>query len=305
VLDDTPKIAEAGTDFQIATDFHCLLKQPVSFLRTEFHDLAEIPSITGLDAGFENGEWRGEGLARHAIEWLPEFALRTGEYLETEGQNAVERIRRAAHRVYTSDKYQRRGEFGELFLHIAVRQVFKSIPAISKIFYKTSENETVKGFDAVHIVGPPNELELWLGEAKFYKDFKSAAREVVREIHDHTAHDYLRSEFVLIADKIDDRLPHADALKSLLSQNTSLDEVFQRVCIPVLLTYDSDCISQHDRLNQSYRDAFAAEIQHNLTYIKDRGLPEKIKIHVFLLPLKSKDELVGALHRRLKACQQL
>lgn len=283
-----------------------LAEQPEAFLVTEFHDLDISPSATGLSVGYEDGEWRIDQLVSHVIEWLPEFALRTGEYLDTSNANVVERLRRAASRVYTSEKYSRRGEFGELFLHIAVRQVFGSIPAISKIFYKTAENETVKGFDAVHVVGPPEDLELWLGEAKFYKDFKGAAREAAKEIVLHTQNDYLRSEFLLVADKIDDRLPHASALKKLLSPNTSLDDVFQRICIPVLLTYDSKCVDGHICCDETYRQAFAKEIEDCLSYIKsDLELPDNLKIHVFLLPLKSKTELVASLHERLKICQQL
>lgn len=151
----TSQIPTASPSDDSAVDLKKLYERPSDFLATEFHDLEISPSATGLCVGYEDGNWRTEQLVNHAIEWLPEFALRTGEYLDTTNANVVERLRRAAQRVYTSKKYSRRGEFGELFLHIAIRQIFGSIPAISKIFYKTAENETVKGFDSVHVVGPP------------------------------------------------------------------------------------------------------------------------------------------------------
>ena len=182
------------------------------------------------------------------MEWLPEFALRSSEYCAMSGPKAVPFIRRAANRIYESGKFSKRGEFGELFLHIAIRQVFRSMPAISKIYYKSATNDTVKGFDAVHVVGPPDDLELWLGEAKFFRNIDAAIRDVVQELADHTEFDYLRGEFVLIADKIDDALPHATELKKLLSPNTSLDLVFKRACIPVMLTYDSQCLTGHTRM---------------------------------------------------------
>ena len=34
--------------------------------------------------------------------------------------------------------------------------------AISKVFFKDSPNDTVKGFDAVHVVESLDGLELWL-----------------------------------------------------------------------------------------------------------------------------------------------
>lgn len=112
--------------------------------------------------------------------------------------NSVSLIRRAAKVVYDTKKFKKRGEFGELLLHAIVRQVHKSIPAISKIYYKTANTDTVKGFDAVHVVGPPNHMELWLGEAKFYNDIGGAIRDVVTELETHLGTDYLRAEFNLI-----------------------------------------------------------------------------------------------------------
>src|SRR5690606_14907054 len=105
--------------------------------------------------------------------------------------NAIKLIKRAAKTVYQSEKYEKRGEFGEILLHIGMRQFYETLPAISKVFYKTSSNETVKGFDAVHIVRNPEGLELWVGETKFYRCIKTAIRDVVPEIIEHLETNYL------------------------------------------------------------------------------------------------------------------
>ena len=131
------------------------------------------------------------------MEWLPEFALDHTEQQNINAGSAARALRNAAQRVYQTDKFKKRGEFGELLLHIAVRQVFGSIPAISKIYYKDSVNATVKGFDCVHIVDAPQSLELWLGEVKFYESAARAITDVVKELEAHTQHDYLRREFQL------------------------------------------------------------------------------------------------------------
>ena len=81
------------------------------------------------------------------------------------------------------------------------------------MYYKTAVNDTVKGFDAVHIVENDNELELWLGEVKFYMDLKSAFNSVVEEIKNHLDGDYLRNEFILVSSKIDDKWKYAQDLK--------------------------------------------------------------------------------------------
>ena len=51
--------------------------------------------------------------------------------------------------------------------------------------------------------------------------------------------------------------------------------------------------------------SFAAEIRRHLATFADKGLPTKVRVHLFLLPLKSKKELVAVLDQRLKVWQAL
>lgn len=281
------------------------LQKPPSFLKVRVHDVAAKPSITGLCVGYEREDWRASQFASHIIEWLPEFALKHSELTGINSGNAVQMIRDAAKRVYQSKKFASRGEFGELFLHAAIREVFDSHPAISKIYYKTARNDTVKGFDAVHVVGPAGALELWLGEAKFYSDIGRAVRDVVKELASHTDVDYLRDEFLLIKGKIDPSWPHAKALEDLLAENMSLDEVFSSACIAVLLTYDSVCLSSHSKCDTAYEAAFAAEIRKHHAMFAGRKLPKDVTIHLILLPLNTKQRLLSELDSKLRAWQTI
>jgi len=237
------------------------------------------------------------------LHWLPEFALKYEEWRDMSAHNAVELLGHAARTVYTSPKYQGRGEFGELLLHAMIRQRFASIPAISKYYYKDSANDTVKGFDAVHVVGAPPEWELWLGEVKFYAEIGSAIRDVIVEIAAHSKRDYLRSEFGAITRKLDDSWPHAAELRQLLHANTSLDSVFARVCIPVLLTYDSPIVGGSTTANADYVERFTAEVlAHHSTFATKLGQPP-LSVRLFLFPLKEKRRLVELLDEALKRCQ--
>ena len=278
------------------------MEHPEPFLVVRANELGP-PGCNGLCVGYERGAWRARQFADHVMEWLPEFALSAEECLTLKAANAVPFIRRAAQLVYESKKFEARGEFGELFLHIAIRQVFSSIPAISKLYYKTATNDTVKGFDAVHVVDSGKDLELWIGEAKFYDDISRAISDVIKEIAKHTRTDYLRTEFALVANKIDDKAKHAAKLRKLLDPNTSLDEVFKRVCIPVLLTYDSPVIQGNTECNAGYEEAFKVEIRKHWKTFAGKGLPTELRIHLFLIPLNHKKELVAILDERLKAWQ--
>jgi len=283
-------------------------KHPASknpFLEVRVRDLSVDPSLRGLCVGYDNGKWRLSEFARHVIEWLPEFALDSSEWESIDHENCVRMVGKAAASVYTSDKYQKRGEFGEIFLHIALRQDCGSIPAISKIYFKSASNDTVKGFDAVHIVGEPGNLELWLGEVKFYDSISRAISDIVDELKKHTARNYLREEFLWIGNKLDPVTPHFAEIEKLLDRNNSLDKVFKRLCFPVLLTYDSTCVGSHTICDAAYIKAFEKEIRAHYSTLLTKILPANVRIHVILLPLHQKVALVQELDRRLKQCQDM
>jgi hypothetical protein len=279
--------------------------KPASFLKVILHTPDPIPSLTGMCASFENEEWRFEAFARHLFEWLPEFALNHTESESLNKVNAVDKLRQAAKNVYSSDKFKNRGEFGELLLHAVIREIYNTVPAISKVFYKDGPNDTVKGFDAVHVVTNGASLELWLGEVKFYNNINSAIRDVIDELKKHTNLGYLRTEFMAITNKVDNSWPHADRLKKLLSANTSMDEVFDVTCIPVLLTYDSDVVKSHTKHSAEYVAEICEELnKFHKKFCDDLG-KFPLTIHLFLIPLKDKAKLVSLLDNQLKIWQKI
>lgn len=288
------------------------MNQPDNFLSVIFHENKGTGQDIALCAGYEAGTWRNDQLANHAMEWLPEFALTYSELMSIGHANAIRMTKKAARLVYQTGKYGNRGEFGELFLHIAIRQVFDTVPAVSKIYYKSAVNETVKGFDAVHVVRGTDGLELWIGETKFYTAVSRAITDVCEEIVDHLRVDYLKNEFLLIQNKIDASWPEEKELRSILNPNVSLDTVFKRVCIPVLLTYESKAVSGNSKTDAKYLQEVKLEIEKaylklrtdlGVSYKATYGTELPITIHVILIPLADKKALISTLDKRLKALQ--
>ena len=276
-----------------------------NFFNVIVHKNDEIPDLHGLCAGFENKSWRLEQLVDYLFNYLPEFSLNQSELSEFSSLNLIPNIRKAASSVYQSDKFRNRGEFGELLLHAIIRETHNTIPAISKIYYKDGPNETVKGFDAVHVVDKGETLELWLGEVKFYQNISSAITDVIKELKEHTEIRYVKNEFITIANKIDRAWEHADKLKDLLSPTTSLDDVFENTCIPVLLTYDSKILQKHEKKT----DEYIAEIESEFLKLYEKFCNDlgdfPLTIHLFLLPLKTKKELITKLEEKLKIWQRI
>lgn len=242
--------------------------------------------------------WRAEALAKHLIDWVLDFALRRDEREHLSPGRAVEAIRRAV--KITFGNGNDRGVPGEILLHAVCRQFFGSDTVISKVWFKTAANNTYHGFDAVHCVHMAGELQLWLGEAKFYSDLDDAMRSALADLRDHLAHDYLRAEFTLIASKIDDAHPHAGELRTLMHPNTSLDTVFDRLVVPVLVAYDSPAAIGHDHVCDEYRADLEAEVRHAWAKFQRRlDTNVAVTVKLFLVPMAAKKALLDALDKEL------
>lgn len=280
-------------------------------LRIAVHEPDWIPELMALCAGYERTEWRAEALADQVFEWLPSFALPWTEQQRAIGDgSAVRLLRKAAEIVYQTPKYQQRGEFGELILHGILQQEFGTQAAITKFWFKDAANDTVKGFDVIHVTDSLGEaaLHLWLGEAKFYSDLDSAVGAALGELEDHLTHDYLRTEFMLLSNKIDPHAPFARRLAELLDDNTSLDQVFSRLHVPVLLTFDSTSLERHSDHTDEYFDELRSEIESAWRRFADRVeevAPADVVVHLILVPLFTKQILLDLLDEKLRSWQNI
>lgn len=277
---------------------------PVLQVRVEL--VPNSVTVNALCAGYELGAWRADQLVEDIFDrHLLDFTLTYAEAKNVSSGTAMQSIRDAAVSVYTTDKYRRRGEFGELLLHSALVDFYGAEPAVSKIYYEDSSNDVVKGFDSVHVVADSDgEMKIWLGEAKFYAALDDAMDSVLKDIQAHLATDFLRKEFVFITRKVDASWPHAHQFKGLIERARSLDEISSSIVMPIFLTYDSDAVDSHDVVGDSYIAAITGETTSALSRFESRlAKPLEVEIRLMLLPLKSKARLVELMHAKLKALQ--
>jgi hypothetical protein len=277
--------------------------RPSAFFKAYVHDMRRDVSILALCAGFESGEWRAVALAEHLMDYLIEFALTRDEWPKVNTVTAYRSLKAAARSVYMTDKSASRGEIGELLLHAVMREHYGSEPLVSKFYFKSSANDTVKGFDAAHVVINTEGIELWLGEAKLYTDIGSAIRDVLADLDAHLTDDYLRQEFMWLAHKVPDTTPEIEAVQRLLDDATTLDEVVEVIHVPVLLTYESATVAAHNRASEAYAAAFEREVLvHHKTFVSKNKV-RRVRIHLCLVPLLSKTKLLAEFDARLKAQQ--
>ena len=108
---------------------------------------------------------------------------------------------------------------------------------------------------------------------------------------------------ILCADlnaQVDDALVRISAMSTM-----ELSEVVERMRVPVLLTYESECVAAHDQCHDEYCAALAAEVAGIQRRFADRNLPSDVLIELLLVPMDKKADLVRELETRLKAWRLL
>lgn len=276
--------------------------KPVRLLQRIHSAPDNAPPGDAFCAGFELEQWRCDPFASHLIEWLPEYALPEPELAFSHG-NAYVKLREAAIRVYTSAKYEKRGEAGEIALHAICRDYFDTIPISPRVFYKSTSNDVVKSFDLVHARFPDGKAEIWLGESKLYTRPDKAIEAAIASINEHLDQGFLTSQKLILGPQIPKSTPHYDEITALFKVQTSLDELIASAVFAVAILCDSDAAKAAKKIDDTYVASAASEWTYLAGRIAKSGLSAKIKVALIYVPLQSKAALVRDFDTRLKGLQ--
>lgn len=263
---------------------------------------------TGLHVQYESGDWHYAGFFDWLKSHILSYALTTKEIIDITADNAPAKTALAARMIHNREKnIDNRGEIGELILHGLIRDLYKTTPLISKIYYKSDTSDTVKGFDAVHVIYDEAKDEitsLWLGEAKFHTDAKNAIYKAFQSATGFLEDRKMKREFVLIRNHLDDSNAASKRAEELLSQATSLDMIRPRICVPVLITYVSDVTNKHTKVSAEFIDEIKTEIQANIDHFATKFKDiEDVHVHVFFMPLRDKDKVEHLFNETISGLQ--
>jgi hypothetical protein len=287
--------------------------------------------LVGFDIN-DNGEkeYRLKPLIERLINVIHEFAFGFHDGEITQNTETLSKLAEAAKSIYKidsfqkikdlyendgslsddiKDKYLRRGEFGELILHLLLRDFYKTTPLLSKIYFKDAFGSTVHGFDAVHI--QEDTKTLWLGESKLYQSGRNGVKALITDIEEHFKSDYLNSEFMIISKKIKhfDSIPEKDYWLDIMSKSTKLIDQLSTINIPLLCTYECDLFNQHsDEESEEFVNSYIAEMNSLKAYFDSENnhpLKTRLNIILILFPIQNKTALVKGLHNKLSLLQAL
>lgn len=272
-----------------------------------------------------------EDFSKAIIKTIPEYVFAQYENPNIPQTDVIDKIREAAKSLYKIHDYDimrrwylehdmsvkadidkignsRRGEFGELILHLLLRDFKNTIPLISKVYFKDTSGVPAHGFDAVHIT-PQNGI-MWLGESKFYADSKQGVKALLTDINEHFKRDYLEEQFVIIKKNVENNsIPQRDEWIEKLTQCNKLSDKLNMINIPLLCTYPHDIYDLFD----SFENDEAIEYhQKNIYELKDyfdtnnkHPLKDRLNIILLLFPIRNKEELIIKLHEKLWHMQNM
>lgn len=270
-------------------------------------------------------------LAQTIMDVLPEYAFADNEQ-PIKPHLYMKKVREAARCMYDTSAYKAinkyyieqddtfeeeaksaraigRGEFGEILLHLLLRDFKGTIPLVSKLYFKDSRGVPAHGFDAVHI--SPEENILWLGESKLYTGATAGLMDLINDLKHHLTKDFLSSEYTIIKKNLlVNNIPDRDYWIERLSKNVRLGDMISQVNIPMLCVYN-DTRRFEKCLNEAIEDIvpiFEPRFRELKQYFDDNNdapLKNKLNIILFLFPVMDKEKFVMELHKRLYYLQQV
>lgn len=283
----------------------------------------------------DNGKakYPDDDLARLVLSVLPEYVFAWHEDIGL--ADAMAKVSEAAKRLYETDPYKtmyeyyvrnntnpelveearkleenNRGEFGELLLHLLLRDFKGTQSLMSKVYFRDSRGVPAHGFDAVHYI--PSSKHLWLGESKLYSDGKAGLVSLVKDLKEHLTQDYMHEQYVVIEKNLKSQNnPDKDYWIRKLQKNVRLADMIDGLNLAMLCLYPHDVYKKMineelgDEQRLDYHRTNIRELKAYFDSINDCVHKDKVNIVLLLFPVKDKKEFVKKLHEKLWYAQQL
>lgn len=264
--------------------------------------------VLSLINDFQDGKWRHSKF--HSFIWdnIAETALSYAERESLVDQSHSKLVAAAKSlRLTDSPKDIGKGsELAEIVLYGIMKNHFKALPVVPKIFYKQNSQDNAKGADSVHIVIDNNDFTIWFGEAKFFNDISdSRLSDIIESVGKSLTTEKLKRENSIITNVSDiDKLiidkDICNAIKNALSARESIDNIKPKIHIPILLLHECEITYNSKILNQGYKNSIidfhknraTSYFKKHIEALKSIHLYESITFHLILFPVPEKEKII-------------
>lgn len=272
--------------------------------------------VLGLANDFESKRWCFTKFHQFIWNNIAETALTKAER-EALIENPDTLLIRAAENLrLASDKDKGKGgEVAEIFLYGVMKNFYRALPVVPKIYYKQNVQDNAKGADSVHIVIDDSEIgfSVWFGEAKFYSDLQDFRLDkVVSSVKNALDDKKLKKEnsIILGLNELNDYINEQDMLekiKQYLAADSSLDKLKPLLHIPILLVYECKITADANEYTDEYKtkiieyqkERAEAYFKKQIEELNDIFKYQEIYFHLILFPVPSKEKIVGTFLKRV------
>ena len=272
--------------------------------------------VLGLANDFESGRWCSTKFHQFLWNNIAETALTKNER-EALIEDPESLLIRAAGklRLATNGDKGKGGEIAEIFLYGVMKNFYRALPVVPKIYYKQNVQDNAKGADSVHIVIDDSEIgfSVWFGEAKFYsvlQDFRLDA--VVNSVKNALDDKKLKKEnsIILGLNKLNDYIKEQDMLEKIkryLEADSSLDKLKPLLHIPILLIYECKITADANEYTEEYKaeviryqkEVAEAYFKKQISKLRDIFKYQEIHFHLILFPVPCKEKIVDTFLKRV------
>jgi hypothetical protein len=291
-------------DFEILIDDRLLDINPTFSLTP-----ADNKNILTLLNDFEDNNWRYKKFQNFIWDNISETALsqQERECLFSQSHSLLTTAASNLRLTDASSDIGKGSELAEIVLYGIMKNHYKALPVVPKIFYKQNSQDNAKGADSVHIVVTDNEnFTIWLGEAKFYSSIEDTRlASVIESIKKSLNTSKIKKENAIVTNIQDfDTLISSDALKTkikaTLSPKESIDTIKPILHIPILLLHQCSLTSKANQISEEYRNKIIAWHKDRAESFFTKQVKElssiarysDITFHLILFPVPNKDIIV-------------
>ncbi|WP_079214419.1 DUF1837 domain-containing protein [Herbaspirillum robiniae] len=267
-------------------------------------------NVLSLLNDYEDGQWQYLKFQRFIWDNIAETSLSHKERANLIG-NPQSLLAECAKNLRLTDSEADIGkgsELAEIVLYGVMKNHFRALSVVPKIFYKQNPQDNAKGADSVHLVLIENESDfsIWFGEAKFYNSIEDARlKSIVESVGKSLTTEKLRKENSIITNLSDiQHLPISADLKQkildALSNKRSMDHLRPKINIPILLLHECSITAKHKASDEAYKKEIREyHLDRATTYfrkqIEELGAMvsySSMKFHVILIPVPNKATIV-------------
>jgi hypothetical protein len=291
--------------FEVLIDEHFLKVNPAFNLTP-----ADRKSVLSIANDFEDNSWRYNEFRNYIWDNVAQTALSKSER-DALIDNSHSALTAAAAnlRLTDGDKDPGKGsEIAEIVLYGLMKDHYKALSVVPKIFYKQNSNDYAKGADSVHIVVENGSFTIWFGEAKFLNSIEDVRLDkVVESVGNSLDTGKLRKENSIVTnikdlDEISLDETMRKNIRDALSNKSSIDHLKPRLHVPILLLHECATTSTCKKLTKTYKDQIVLQHKERCTVYFSKQISklskevshyEQITFHVILFPIPSKKKIVS------------